>query len=279
MTKQNKAKLALLLTGLFLIFLTYFYYPNINKDKILEDKSVQEDSKKKLSNDQISNKYLGEWAGSKLGKTDKEKQNYIQEIIKADMEEAGSEDVFRKVKKDFVEASISMEDSEIRNQMEKALSSAKEDFKKKLSNDQMTTFEKVKYNGLYDLDKSFTVEAEKAYILNEESDVVYMTNMHVILYLSDGRTINIMSNKGKYNKLTYDCFFEQNVRATDGEIKIFAKNLDLLATKNFVDIYNEVYLIYPTASLRADKIDYDFETKYFKVSMFDDNAVKMKVTK
>ena len=129
MTKQNKAKLALLLTGLFLIFLTYFYYPNINKDKILEDKSVQKDFKKKLSDDQISNKYLGEWAGSKLGKTDKEKQNYIQEIIKADMEEAGSEDVFRKVKKDFVEASISMEDSEIRNQMEKALSSAKEDFK------------------------------------------------------------------------------------------------------------------------------------------------------
>ena len=92
---------------------------------------------KKFANDQElqfkiaarSNKYLGEWAGSKLGKTDKEKQNYIQEIIKADMEEAGSEDVFRKVKKDFVEASISMEDSEIRNQMEKALSSAKEDFK------------------------------------------------------------------------------------------------------------------------------------------------------
>ena len=45
------------------------------------------------------------------------------------MEEAGSEDVFRKVKKDFEEASINIEDSEIRNQMEKALSSAKEDFK------------------------------------------------------------------------------------------------------------------------------------------------------
>jgi len=56
------------------------------------------------------------------------KQNYIQEIIKADMEEAGSEDVFRKVKKDFQTASISIEDSEIRDQMEKALSRAKEDF-------------------------------------------------------------------------------------------------------------------------------------------------------
>ena len=76
-----------------------------------------------------SNKYLGEWISSKLGKAKEEKQNYIQEIIKADMEEAGSEDVFRKVKKDFEKNSISIEDSEIRNQMEKALLRAKEDFK------------------------------------------------------------------------------------------------------------------------------------------------------
>ena len=75
-----------------------------------------------------SNKYLGEWASSQLGKNDEEKKNYIQEIIKADMEEAGSEDVFRKIKKDFQSASISIEESEIRNQMEIALSRAKKDF-------------------------------------------------------------------------------------------------------------------------------------------------------
>ena len=76
-----------------------------------------------------SNKYLGEWISSKLGKTEEEKQNYIQEIIKADMEEAGSEDVFRKVKKDLETNSIIIEDSEIRDQMEKALLRAKEEFK------------------------------------------------------------------------------------------------------------------------------------------------------
>ena len=59
----------------------------------------------------------------------KKKISYIQEIIKADLEEAGSEDVFRKIKKDFQVASVSIEDSEIRNQMDKALLRAKEDFK------------------------------------------------------------------------------------------------------------------------------------------------------
>jgi len=76
-----------------------------------------------------SNKYLAEWVSLKLGKNDEEKKNYIQEVIKADMEEAGNEDVFRKVKKDFVSASVSIDDSEIRDEMEKALSRAKEDFK------------------------------------------------------------------------------------------------------------------------------------------------------
>ena len=77
-----------------------------------------------------SNKYLGEWASSLLGKNEEDKKNYIQEIIRSDLEEAGQEDVFRKIKKDFQAASINVEEKEIRDQMEKALLRAKEDFKK-----------------------------------------------------------------------------------------------------------------------------------------------------
>ena len=76
-----------------------------------------------------SNKYIAEFVSKKLNKTEDEKKKYIQEIIKADMEEAGNEDVFRKIKKDFKEASFNIEDSEIRDEIEKALNRAKEDFK------------------------------------------------------------------------------------------------------------------------------------------------------
>ena len=77
-----------------------------------------------------TNKYLGEWAGLKLGKSENDIKSYIQEIIKADMEEAGKEDVFRKISKDFKEASFVIEESEIRQEMDKALFRAKNDFKK-----------------------------------------------------------------------------------------------------------------------------------------------------
>jgi len=93
------------------------------------EKKFQIDQELKFKVEARSNKYLGEWASSQLGKNNEEKQKYIEEIIKADMEEAGSEDVFRKIKKDFQKASIVLEDSEIRDQMIKALSRAKEDFK------------------------------------------------------------------------------------------------------------------------------------------------------
>jgi hypothetical protein len=76
-----------------------------------------------------SNKYLGEWVSGKLGKTEEEKKEYIQEIIKIDLEKAGKEDVFKKVIQDFKAVPTSVDEAEIRDQMEKALSRAKEDYK------------------------------------------------------------------------------------------------------------------------------------------------------
>ena len=93
------------------------------------EKKFQMDEELKFKVQSRSNKYLAEFVTEKLNKNEEEKKNYIKEIIKADMQEAGQEDVFRKIKKDFQQASISMEDSEIRNQMEKALLRAKQDFK------------------------------------------------------------------------------------------------------------------------------------------------------
>ena len=155
--------------------------------------------------------------------------------------------------------------------------SVNKDFQKVEDIDQSTSFENLEYKGLYNLNKPFIVKSKEAYIRSQEPDIVYMKSMHVILYLSDNRIVEITSLKGRYNKKNYNCFFEQDVRATDGDTTITAKNLNLLSTKNIMKVYNDVNLYNATGSLQADKIDYNFETKYFKVSMFDDKAIKMKV--
>ena len=155
----------------------------------------------------------------------------------------------------------------------------KQNFDDKLNKNQSTSFEKMEYKGLYDLDKPFNVKSEEAFILNEDPNIVYMKNMQVTLYLGNNRVVEINSRKGRYNKVNYNCYFEKEVIASEGDTVITADNLDLLATNNFVEIYNNVTLDHITDSLRADKIDYNFETKKFKVSMFDDEFVKMKVTR
>jgi len=76
-----------------------------------------------------SNKYIAEFVSQKLNMNEDEKKKYVQEIIMADMEESGTEDVFRKIKKDFEKTSVIIDDKEIRDQMEKAIIRAREDFK------------------------------------------------------------------------------------------------------------------------------------------------------
>ena len=138
-------------------------------------------------------------------------------------------------------------------------------------------FENVEYKGLYDFDNPFAVKSKKAYILEEESEVIYMTDMHVTIHMRSGRIINITSDSGSYNKSTYDCFFEKNVKATDGKTVILSENLDLLATEDIATIYNNVRLNSDKGSLQADKIEYNFEKKFYRISMFDDTRVKIKL--
>ena len=139
-------------------------------------------------------------------------------------------------------------------------------------------FENVEYRGFYNLNKPIIVLSDKAHIFSENPDIVHMTNMKVSIQMSGERTIVITSDRGKYNKVNYNCFFESNVKATDGETIILSENLDLIATEDFASIYNNVDLTSKSGSLKADKVDYYFEADQYKISMFNNNdKVKIKL--
>jgi len=63
------------------------------------------------------NKLLGLWAAEKLGKAGDEAQAYAKEVVKADFQEAGDEDVLRKVRNDFDAAGVNESDEAIRRKM------------------------------------------------------------------------------------------------------------------------------------------------------------------
>ena len=70
------------------------------------------------------NKLLAEWAAAKLGVTGAELDAYVKAVRKADLQEKGDEDVFRKIRKDFDDAKVAVTDAEIRSAMGELLAKA-----------------------------------------------------------------------------------------------------------------------------------------------------------
>ena len=73
-----------------------------------------------------ANKLLALWAGDKLGKADKDLDAYVAAVIKSDFEEAGHDDVIRKVAGDLAGAAV---EAEVRAKRAECLLTAREQVK------------------------------------------------------------------------------------------------------------------------------------------------------
>ncbi len=90
------------------------------------EKKFAHDQDLKFKAESRRNKMLGEWAGGKLGLSGTEVDDYVRAVRKADLEEKGDDDVFRKIAKDFAAKGLTVSDDEIRKQMDAFLAKAVE---------------------------------------------------------------------------------------------------------------------------------------------------------
>jgi hypothetical protein len=70
------------------------------------------------------NKLLGLWAAAKLGLTGPEAEAYAKEVVMAEFQPGGDDDVFRKLRSDFDAKGIAQSDHQIRRHMEELLAQA-----------------------------------------------------------------------------------------------------------------------------------------------------------
>ncbi|MFN4142464.1 DUF1476 domain-containing protein [Aestuariivirga sp.] len=70
------------------------------------------------------NKLLGLWAAEKLGLSGAEAEAYAKTVVMADFQEAGDEDVFKKIRSDFDAKSVSQSDHQIRRTMDELMATA-----------------------------------------------------------------------------------------------------------------------------------------------------------
>ena len=88
------------------------------------EKKFAHDEELKFKASARRNKLLGQWAAEKLGLTGAEVDAYAKEVIVADFEEAGDEDVFRKLRKDFDAKGVKESDHQIRRTMQELMEKA-----------------------------------------------------------------------------------------------------------------------------------------------------------
>jgi hypothetical protein len=60
------------------------------------------------------NKLIGQWAAHKMGLTAEETDSYAKSVVQADFEEAGDEDVIRKLLGDLIAAGVDTSDEDVR---------------------------------------------------------------------------------------------------------------------------------------------------------------------
>ena len=70
------------------------------------------------------NKMLGLWAAEKMGLSGPAAEAYAKEVVVADFEEAGDDDVLRKVRKDFDAKGVTLTDQQIRKIMDELMAQA-----------------------------------------------------------------------------------------------------------------------------------------------------------
>ncbi len=70
------------------------------------------------------NKLLGLWAAGLLGKSGADAEAYAKEVVLADFEESGDDDVFRKVVRDFAAAKVAQSEQDVRKKMNELLTEA-----------------------------------------------------------------------------------------------------------------------------------------------------------
>ena len=77
------------------------------------------------------NKLLGLWAAGMMKLSGDEAEAYAKSVVMADFEEAGDEDVFRKIRKDFDAKGVQQSDHQIKRTMGELMETAIEQTKNK----------------------------------------------------------------------------------------------------------------------------------------------------
>ncbi len=115
------------------------------------------------------------------------------------------------------------------------------------------------------------------YILNakygeeskEDSNIIILKQVLGTIKLKNKSDIEIKSDFAKYNSITFDTNFYENVLGFFEESKISSDNLDLFFKNNKAIMYNNIKYLNRNTAANADEISFNLLNGDINIKMFD----------
>ena len=130
-----------------------------------------------------------------------------------------------------------------------------------------------------------SIDAEgNEYILNaeygeeseDEANTIILTQVKGTIKLKNKSDIEITSNFAKYNSITFDTNFYENVIGFFEDSKISSNNLDLFFKNNKAIMYNNIKYLDRETMLNADEISFNLLNGDVNIKMFEEkNKIKI----
>lgn len=123
----------------------------------------------------------------------------------------------------------------------------------------------------------YTIKADYGYI-NENSEIIEMTNPTAKIILNDGGIITITSKKALYNQQNYNSNFIENVKIRYNDKIVTANKIDLDFISNNVKIYGDILYKDIFRTLSAEYLDIDLKTKDILINSNNERKVNLKTS-
>ena len=134
----------------------------------------------------------------------------------------------------------------------------------------------ISYNSFNSLGNIYEITAEYGEINSKNANIIIMNNVNATMTDKDKNKIKVSSNFARYNTLTYETNFYDDVLVLYVDTSIKSKNLDFFFEKNLVYMSNEIVYKNSNTELEADNLEINILSNDVRLYMNNKNE-KIKI--
>tara|TARA_B100001175_G_scaffold273154_1_gene246689 strand:- start:271 stop:879 length:609 start_codon:yes stop_codon:yes gene_type:complete len=148
----------------------------------------------------------------------------------------------------------------------------------KVEKDETNIIENLSYISIDAEGNEYILNAKYGKESKKDSNIIILEEVVGIINLKDKSNIEIKSDFAKYNSITFDTNFYENVLGFFEESKVSSDNLDLFFKNNKAIMYNNIQYIDKNTLAVADEVSFNLLNGDVNIKMFDKNK-KIQISK